>query len=105
VRERDGLALSSRNVYLDPAQRAAATALPAALTAGAHAGARGREAVLAAATEVLQGIPEVAGGLPGAAGPELKPPPAHGEARLLVAAKVGTTRLIDNVPVQLGAAE
>jgi pantoate--beta-alanine ligase len=105
VRERDGLALSSRNVYLDPAQRAAATALSAALSAGAHAGARGAEAVLAAATEVLQGNPEVAVDYLELRDPELNPAPEHGEARLLVAAKVGTTRLIDNVPVHLGVAQ
>jgi pantoate--beta-alanine ligase len=105
VRERDGLALSSRNVYLDPAQRIAATALSAALTAGAHAGDRGPAAVLAAATEVLHGSPEVAVDYLELRDPELNPAQEHGEARLLVAAKVGTTRLIDNVRVLLGTQE
>ncbi|NHN19397.1 4-phosphopantoate--beta-alanine ligase, partial [Bacillus amyloliquefaciens] len=46
VREFDGLALSSRNRYLDENQRAAAVALSAALIAGAHAAAGGAEAIL-----------------------------------------------------------
>jgi pantoate--beta-alanine ligase len=101
VREPDGLALSSRNVYLDPDQRRAATALSAALAAGAHAGADGPDAVLDAAGGVLAAASPVAVDYLELRDPELGPAPAHGEARLLVAARVGTTRLIDNVPVHL----
>ncbi|HEV2782659.1 MAG TPA: pantoate--beta-alanine ligase [Actinophytocola sp.] len=103
VREPDGLALSSRNAYLDPPQRAAATTLSAALAAGAHAAPRGPDAVLAAATEVLAATPEVDVDYLELRDPWLGPAPDAGEARLLVAAKVGATRLIDNVPVHLGA--
>jgi pantoate--beta-alanine ligase len=102
VREPDGLALSSRNVYLDPDQRRAATGLSAALVAGAHAGAAGPNAVLDAAHAVLDAAPEVAVDYLELRDPELGPTPEHGEARLLVAAKLGGTRLIDNVPVRIG---
>lgn len=105
VRERDGLAMSSRNVYLDPEQRSAATALSAALIAGAHAGARGPAAVVAAAHAVLRAQPLVAVDYLELRDPTLGPAQEHGEARLLVAATVGTTRLIDNVPVLLGTQE
>jgi pantoate--beta-alanine ligase len=102
VREPDGLALSSRNVYLDPDQRRAATTLSAALAAGAHAGTRGGQAVLDAAHAVLAGEPLVALDYLELRDPELGPAPERGEARLLVAAKLGRTRLIDNVPVLIG---
>ncbi|HEV8557433.1 MAG TPA: pantoate--beta-alanine ligase [Actinophytocola sp.] len=101
VREADGLALSSRNTYLDPGQRRAAATLSAALAAGARAGTSGPVAMLAAAQEVLDTTPEVAVDYLELRDPGLGPAPEHGEARLLVAAKVGTTRLIDNVPVLL----
>jgi pantoate--beta-alanine ligase len=102
VREPAGLAMSSRNVYLDSKQAAAALALSAALSAGAHAGRRGPEAVLAAANAVLAGEPLVETDYLHLRGPDLGPAPASGPARLLVAARVGSTRLIDNAAVLLG---
>lgn len=102
VREPDGLALSSRNVYLSDAQRSDAVVLSAALTAGAHAGPRGAQAVLAAARETLATRGEVAVDYLELRGIDLGPAPVDGEARLLVAARVGNTRLIDNAAVLLG---
>ncbi|MBB3115452.1 pantoate--beta-alanine ligase [Corynebacterium bovis] len=103
VREADGLARSSRNTYLSAAERETALALSAALTAGAHAAARGPEAVLAAARAVLDDSGVDVDYLALRA-PDLGEAPAEGDARLLVAGRVGTTRLIDNVGVPLGAA-
>jgi pantoate--beta-alanine ligase len=101
VREPDGLALSSRNAYLTPDQRPLATVLQRALSAGAGVSARGPEAVVAAAREVLAAVPEVTVDYLELRGPELSTAPLAGRARLLVAARLGATRLIDNVPVQL----
>jgi pantoate--beta-alanine ligase len=103
VREQDGLALSSRNVYLDENERQSAVALSAALAAGAHAGRDGVEAVLTAARAVLATHPDVVLDYLEVRSPELGEPADHGEARLLVAARVGTTRLIDNTGLWLGA--
>ncbi|WP_134765549.1 pantoate--beta-alanine ligase [Nocardioides sp. 1609] len=108
-REDDGLALSSRNVYLDPAQRRDAVALNRALHAAREAGALGVPAALDAARAVL----DAAGGVDldylELALPDLSPLPADvaagTEARLLVAARVGATRLIDNLPLTLGAVD
>jgi pantoate--beta-alanine ligase len=102
VREDDGLALSSRNRFLDAGQRASAGALSAALRAGAEAGPRGADAVLAAAREVLAGQPALLLDYLELTDPDLGPAPLAGPARLLVAARAGTTRLIDNAPVTLG---
>ncbi len=105
VRERDELALSSRNAFLDDAQRTAAVALSAALAAGSHSGAGGEGAVLDAARTVLDGTPELEVDYLALRDPDLGPAPASGPARLLVAARLGATRLIDNVPVVLGSAD
>ncbi|MEV6639759.1 pantoate--beta-alanine ligase [Amycolatopsis sp. NPDC051371] len=103
VRERDGLALSSRNVYLTPEQREDAVVLSAALTAGAFVGRDGAEAVLETAWKTLAARPAVEVDYLELRGTDLGPAPVDGEARLLIAARVGSTRLIDNVPVLLGA--
>ncbi|GAB3264281.1 pantoate--beta-alanine ligase [Alteromonas gracilis] len=101
IREDDGLALSSRNRYLDPEQRTQALALSRALRAGAEAGVRGSEAVLAAARAELD-APGVDLDYLALTDPDLGPAPSTGEARLLVAARVGSTRLIDNTGLVLG---
>lgn len=105
VRDVDGLALSSRNTYLTPEQRHSALALSAALAAGGHAAGGGASAVLRAAQAVLDAEPGVVPDYLELRDPELGPTPQHGAARLLVAAKVGATRLIDNAGVTLGAAD
>lgn len=101
VREADGLALSSRNVYLSPEERRRALVLSRALRAGAGVSARGAEAVLATARAVLAEEPEVAVDYLDLRAADLGPVPPVGQARLLVAARVGATRLIDNVAVRL----
>ena len=99
VREPDGLALSSRNRYLSAEQRAAALVLSRALREGAaHSEA---EAVLTTARKVLDDEPGVRVDYLALTGADLGPVPQEGPARLLVAARVGATRLIDNVPLEL----
>jgi pantoate--beta-alanine ligase len=101
VREPDGLALSSRNAYLSGEDRARAPVLCRALRAGADAAAGGADAVLDAARRALATEPAVVVDYLELRGLDLGPVPEHGAARLLVAAQVGGTRLIDNVAVQL----
>jgi pantoate--beta-alanine ligase len=102
VREPDGLALSSRNVYLGPEERQRAVTLSAALSAGKHAAVGGGDAVLEAAEKVLATEPEIAVDYLALRDPELGPAPEHGQARLLIAARLGKTRLIDNMALNLG---
>lgn len=99
VREADGLALSSRNRYLSQEDRSLALALSRALRAGEAAGDGGADAVLAAARAELDGIDVDYLEL---RAPDLGPAPESGEGRLLVAARVGSTRLIDNVRLWIG---
>ncbi|GAA2604730.1 pantoate--beta-alanine ligase [Dactylosporangium fulvum] len=100
VREADGLALSSRNRYLAPAERESALTLSRALLAAKTEGERGGDAVAAGLAEFTKS-PEVKLDYFVLTDPMLGPPPAHGPARLLTAAWVGATRLIDNVAVEL----
>jgi pantoate--beta-alanine ligase len=102
VRDQDGLALSSRNVYLSPAEREQATAIPGALFAAQRAAEAGAEteAVATVAADRLRN----AGLTPdylALTDPAMGPAPSTGEARLLVAVPVGSTRLLDNVRIVL----
>jgi len=103
VRESDGLAMSSRNRYLDPVQREQAGALSAALLAGMYSAAQGASAALDAARAVLDEVPALEVDYLELRDPALEHAPAEGPARLLVAARLGNTRLIDNIAVDVGA--
>jgi pantoate--beta-alanine ligase len=108
VREADGLALSSRNRYLDPEQRRQATVLSRALRAAADRAAYGLPAARRAAMRALDEEPEVDVDYLEIRTPDLaevaeEHPATPIAARILVAARVGTTRLIDNLPLTLGA--
>ncbi|MBV9468858.1 MAG: pantoate--beta-alanine ligase [Abitibacteriaceae bacterium] len=103
VREADGLALSSRNAYLAPAERAAATALYQALSQAAAMVQQGERdiAVLGAAMEkICDAQPLVKVQYITIVDAETLAPLDRLEdspARVLIAAKVGETRLIDNI--------
>jgi len=105
VREKDGLALSSRNVYLSPVERASAPVLnqvlkesAKAITAGEPVEAvlsRGRAKIMAANFKLDYLEARDATTLAKLDEQQTRKP----KARLLVAAKIGKTRLIDNVAV------
>jgi pantoate--beta-alanine ligase len=99
VREADGLALSSRNRYLDPAQRRAAVALSRALRAAQERAAYGVPAARWAAMAVLKDEPGVELDYLALTSTDLGEAPEVGDGRILVAARVGSTRLIDNMPI------
>jgi pantoate--beta-alanine ligase len=101
VREADGLARSSRNAYLSEDERAASVAISMALSAGMYAGEQGPDAVLAAAHEVLAAEPRLTPEYVELRDPDLGPAPGIGDARLLIAARAGATRLIDNAAVSV----
>jgi pantoate--beta-alanine ligase len=89
VRDADGLALSSRNVYLSADERRLALALPRALAEGREAFCTGSDPV-AAARAALNGLE-----------PDYVDVVDLGSAKVLAAAaRVGSTRLIDNVVLE-----
>ena len=105
VREADGLAMSSRNMYLTESDRETALCLSRALRAGAAAAVEGPSAVRRAARAVLVKEPLALIDYLVLVHPstlEDVPEWYHGEALLAVAGRVGTTRLIDNIPVNVG---
>ena len=103
VRDADGLALSSRNVYLSPAERAAAPVLYRALLDGRRAieqdGERSPEAVAARMAAAVDAEPLATLDYAAAVEPGTLAVPAtlSGEVRLLIAARLGPARLIDNL--------
>lgn len=104
-RDDDGLALSSRNIYLDEEQRAKAVALPRALGVAARAIGRGEDvaSVLADARATLAAAGFEVDYLELADAESLTPDPvADRPRRLLAAARMGSTRLIDNIGVTTG---
>lgn len=101
VRSVEGLALSSRNRFLAPQEAAAALTLSRALHEGRESGAAGPAGVLAAAERVLAEEPSVLVDYLALRSPDLVGDVTTGPARLLVAARVGGTRLIDNTAVSL----
>lgn len=98
VREDSGLALSSRNRYLSETEKQEAVRISQALFHAAEYGSEGADKVLSTAREALSDMEidyiELRS-------PDLGEEPRHGEARLLAAVRVGSTRLIDNVAVHL----
>ena len=103
ARDADGLALSSRNAYLSDAQRAAATAFPEALNAAAQAIAGGADVAntlaKAEAAIVMGGFDSVDYVALADADSLERLSAFRKPARLLAAARIGKTRLIDNLPV------
>lgn len=102
VREADGLAMSSRNRYLDDVEREQAGALSAALLAGMYAAGEGPAAALDAARAVLDEVPAIDVDYLEVRDPMLGPAPSEGAARMLVAARLGGTRLLDNIAIDIG---
>lgn len=102
VRESDGLALSSRNRYLTEHQRAAAVALSSALAAGAEA--HSGDTAVSAAMERIGREPLVKLEYLAIVDPETfdtVDPGYRGSALMLIAARIGETRLIDNQRITL----
>jgi len=105
VREDDGLARSSRNRFLDERERRAARVLSQALEAAESSADRGIDSVIAAAQSVLMGEPLVTLDYFAVVKPSTFQPvddDYRGPATVLIAAKVGDTRLIDNERIRLG---
>jgi len=102
VREPDGLAMSSRNRYLTESERATASLIPRALHAVIATGAHGESAAIDAGRAVLAEDSSIELDYLVIRDLELGPAPSAGSARVLIAARVGSTRLLDNMAMELG---
>src|SRR6185436_5956590 len=106
-REPDGLALSSRNRYLDPDQRGLAVVLSHALRAARDAAGEGPQFALDAARAELARVAGVDLDYMVVTDPELGELPAEvpagTEGRALIAGRIGPTRLIDSLPLTFGS--
>lgn len=100
VREADGLAMSSRNRYLSSEERAAAASIPRALKAAAAGAAAGAEAAVQAGLAELDPLLDL--DYLEVRTPELGEVSA-GPARILIAVRVGKTRLLDNIACEVAA--
>jgi len=104
VREVDGLAMSSRNRYLSEHDRVQADVVPKAMKVGADVADAG-----GSAGDIVTSVEKVftASGIDvdyiAVTDPDLGAAPISGEARLIVAVRVGSVRLLDNTSLQLGA--
>ena len=104
VREVDGLAMSSRNRYLSGHDRVQADVVPKAMKVGADVADAG-----GSAGDIVTSVEKVftASGIDvdyiAVTDPDLGTAPISGEARLIVAVRVGSVRLLDNTSLQLGA--
>jgi pantoate--beta-alanine ligase len=104
VRDRDGLALSSRNARLSADERRQAVAVPRALCRMAdlaHFGERNAQRLIAAGHDVLAEAPDLSLDYLAIVDPESLDPlnDLDGEARGLIAVRLGEIRLIDNVAI------
>jgi len=105
VRADDGLALSSRNSYLSDSDRRLALVVPRALVIGAETAREGgtpRDVVSAVQT-YLDEHDDLVTDYAVVTDPDLGAPPEHGEARLLLAVRVGPVRLLDSARLVIGS--
>jgi pantoate--beta-alanine ligase len=106
IREADGLALSSRNAYLGPGERRAALVLSASLRKAERAigaGERDAAGIIAGIRALVEAEPLARIDYIEAVDPSTLEPVAelHGDVLIALAVFVGSTRLIDNIRVQV----
>ena len=105
IREKDGLAMSSRNKYLDPKERKNALVLYEALGQAEfmiHSGTRNAEAVRAELRRLIEAVPDAKVDYISIADPEtlLEVENIAGNVVVLLAVRIGQTRLIDNMVIE-----